>query len=1033
MALIRGGALNDFPFGELSAEDFHRLVLHLLNRDTAFRAVENYGATGSDGGVDLIAETAELTAVSASSNEKVTLVQVKRVRKFTLTEARGEIERLRRSGAYKGFEGYLLVASCVPSAKAIDELRKEGSKLGLKKVSVWEPSLLTAKLLEHRDLLEFFFGIADSASWLRGPITGSSYVKARERIRSGSPLIVIVGSRPEFDLSAEVLAGNDPPGDPLRRLVESGVIDTLVAQGSDLTPAVGDLLPIDESNQPPTGRSLWQPQGAASLGALVSHLAAARAYQRPVFAVMGCDEEEIRGVSDELSLHRWDEEGTEVLLFAPPGFDDPDPDLNSAGGQVFLRSVHEAVAKDWLASHLVEVDFDEEFSYDDIVAGLKVQGGIARMGMWSDELDYLPPLTKHWQIEDLPGTGKTAQALRIGFRHCPNSTYYIDLATVPSVTTADLGRLASGIERRGGTSVLVVDNCQGSRGEVDRFLELMKRRGHRGVQVVTALTRPFTSLDISGQEGVVEDPRWEVRRDMLGRWCEEQMGSSSILLRTAEAEARNLWHFFYLLRGGPESLSADLESAREADGADLVWYMVAAQTVFLNRSATVRNLFAGVTEYGLWPLALDIPARGRWLIDAIDTLLESRRIVAVGGGFVCRHQYEAYGVLRLSFDLDGQLTEAPPREASISLFARAMPRIEVPDALQGDPGALGKWEVRSFAMNQLNAVLTRQGELELAIGDDPRLQDAVDIGWAPLVDLIEGWPIHPLYWLFARSGLSFNLLRFSPFARLRKMVALESVECVSDAIDIEYLVKGLLAYDALPTVRYRVQAPYLRRDLEAVLASVEETISEIDDSDSRYFGRTLVTELERLTDITEEVREDVDKLREVETEPLVLPFKREVDGATGWTLGHGTTWLEHHSSRFVQMAAQVDRRRLLDSMTAIGPTRPLLLAQLWLLSPDLGRDLFAMMPEDWRLEAIEAVKESPNSYTALHLAWHHDFLAIFAGELAAVAPEIASWLESEDSGFVGEFASSAPNLGRRVSELAPTADNRQIALDLESA
>lgn len=60
-------------------------------------------------------------------------------------------------------------------------------------------------------------------------------------------------------------------------------------------------------------------------------------------------------------------------------------------------------------------------------------------------------------------------------------------------------------------------------------------------------------------------------------------------------------------------------------------------------------------------------------------------------------------------------------------------------------------------------------------------------------------------------------------------------------------------------------------------------------------------------------------------------------------------------------------------------------------------------------------------------------LAIFAGELAAVAPEIASWLESEDSGFVGEFACSAPNLGRRVSELAPTADNRQIAIDLESA
>jgi len=1033
MATIRSGAIRDFPFEELSPEDFHRLALHLLDRDPDVAKVENFGAGGDDGGIDLIAEPTPSDLLSASprtSRSLKTIVQVKRVQRFSASSARTEIERLRRSPIDDEFDRYLLITSCVPSAKAIRVLREGCRKLGLDRVEIWERSLLTSRLLKHRELLEFFFGIPDAASWSSDPQAVNRHLEVRRLVSQGHPLMLIVGSRPEFDLAPNALAGDSSPGNSLKWLIQNRVVRSVLVHGSDLSMMLGDLLPLTESATAPLSPGLWQPPVTLPLGTAVAELVSTTRQSKPVLAVMGCDSQQAEAVTAALSGREQQLAHPPLLFFSPSAGDEPRT-RSSASGEAFLRSLREVAAPDWLGFHLEKVDFSRAYAFSDVLSGAPVGPGIATSGCWTpEEDDEDEPVRDVRIIKGLSGTGKTARGFRLAYRLAPQATFYLDLGSVGDVADADLGRLLLALERRHEQAVLLLDNAHVAQKAVMRFIRLVEKRSRHQVSVVAMITDPFQSLEILGGEVQLGDSdpgqEWASRRTALSRWSEEHMSANSPRLWAAERTASNVWHFFYLLRGGASTLEADLSSARREEMADVIWYMIAAHQVFHRQSATVRDILAGLTEHDLWPLTVDAGKRGDWLVRRVTALLDSRRILAVSDGFVCRHPYEALGVLRLSFDRTSSMTESELRTATVRLFSQALAPITIPEKLQGDPENFEKIDFKSFAYGPITSTLTRQGELEQAVSYDPALQEAVDRAWAPLMRLLEAWPIHPLYWVFVHGRFSDQLLRFSPFHALRELPALQELDHDGDAIDLEYVVKGMLAYEAMRQARFKIEMTRLRPPLEEALKEGERHLNTLKSLMESFSTETLVEHipgltdpdgtLETLTEQVEEMRESMATTEGAEQTAVTIPFKTE-EGSC-WTLEHSTMWLECHGRLLERVGQQIDQSKLIDSLGRLQKSRPLVLAHLWLLSPSFGRQLFAAIPDEWREEFIAAVQKPEADFnSALHLASHDDFLAVLVAELAAVSPEVAAWMETEASGEIGERIRTSSNSGIRDGKL----------------
>lgn len=1029
MSLIRRGASPDLPFAELSPEDFHRLALHLLDREPSVTKVENYGASGSDGGVDLLADldsSALAVNLIRRSVSLRTIVQVKRVKSFGASEARTELARLRRSGKHEGFDHYLLFTSCMPSAPAIDTLRRGCRELGIEEVTIWDRSLLTARLLRHRDLIEFFFGLSGDAESL-APGSAQRYLSAKRLVGAGHRLVLAIGSQPEFDFAPMVGGASSSPGEVLRWLIENRVVDQVLAHGSDFSLTLGDLLALRESPGAPREAALWQPGSEFGLGVLLEELLAGRepGSAPPVLALMGLDPRQTADVAASLAA-------IEARLAAPPlFFGTPEPGPNplsavSASGQSFLRSLQELIAPDWLVLHLEKLDFSRPYAFEDILSGRTVKPGVVHSGFWKEGSEETETKTGSIPIAGLSGTGKTARAFRIGFELCPDSTFYLDLAAFPELTTPDLTRVMAWLEEeQAGDTVLILDNAQAAPGAVDQ-LPHPARAGRNTLYLVTVTTHPFASLEMLGgeiQPEVLSNTEWKAERAQLARWCLAQ-GASEGAVRGAEQSASNLWHFFYLLRGGADRLATEIERSRGAEMGDVVWYAIAAIQVFGEEVATVRRIYAEIAENGLWPLTVEEGRRGPWLVDRVIALLDAHVVVAVADGFVCRHPFDAFGVLRLCFERDNQLTPKTFREASIRMFAEAMPRIEIPPEMHGDPAELAKKDFLAFGRYYLNDVLARQRELEQAVASDPRLQDAVDQTWSELIELVEAWPVHPLYWLFNYAGFTDNLMRFSPFQALRRVAAFDRVESDSDAIDIEYAVKGMVAYEALRTARTRHELGRLREDMKEHLDQAEGFVLMLTHLRDQGLAAGKPADPERETEIAamETMIEKMKKrladdgtLVKLNRETVVIPFETQLAPSDPWGLDQSTGWLEYQTRHFAQVADNVDRQALIASMSELGSSRPLLLAHLWLLSRGLGEELYALMPPAWRQEVIERVAKSVDSFTQLHLSGTDDCLAIFVSELAAIEPEIAAWLGRSDAEELAERIASANRRGLRCS------------------
>ncbi|EWY36901.1 hypothetical protein N825_23200 [Skermanella stibiiresistens SB22] len=142
----------DFPFDQLSPNDFHRLVFMLADRDTTrFHSVEDSGQKGNDRGIDM-------WAISTTSPRHRIGIQAKRTQSLDRSDIAAEITRLDGIPAEERPKEYILVTSSVPTDATRVFLRREAKRIGIDEAEIWNRTKLSSMLLRHDDLIVHFFG-----------------------------------------------------------------------------------------------------------------------------------------------------------------------------------------------------------------------------------------------------------------------------------------------------------------------------------------------------------------------------------------------------------------------------------------------------------------------------------------------------------------------------------------------------------------------------------------------------------------------------------------------------------------------------------------------------------------------------------------------------------------------------------------------------------------------------------------------------------------------------------------------------------
>src|SRR3954447_12507176 len=140
---VTGGA-HTLPFEKLAPGDFERLCFWLVQRE-GYSRVEHLGEAGSEGGRDVV----------AWKNGRRFVFQCKRVQAFNASQARKEIEKLRRLPIADQPHDLVFVVARAVSADTRTAIRKIwGDEVTC---HFWSGNELDEKVKRHPDVLEEFF------------------------------------------------------------------------------------------------------------------------------------------------------------------------------------------------------------------------------------------------------------------------------------------------------------------------------------------------------------------------------------------------------------------------------------------------------------------------------------------------------------------------------------------------------------------------------------------------------------------------------------------------------------------------------------------------------------------------------------------------------------------------------------------------------------------------------------------------------------------------------------------------------------
>jgi Restriction endonuclease len=1005
----------DLPVHELSPEEFHLMVLHLLDSREGYEEVENHGLLGDDRGIDIIALHRSF-GQSDGEVERV-LIQVKRAKSFDKSDAIREVDRLNTTGAGH-FDRYVLVVSGSVSSAAYREMRERLPSKGINDFEVWDRAILTVKLTNRPRIVEHFFGVPDDLDddFFR------SFIKLAQQ---GHPVVCVVGSSesgfnpilPQSDWTVPLSALIQ------RRVVRSVVTlmpmldltTMLISWGTNHSGIVFETSLESLSNS--LGGLLQEDWGTSPLLLGLS--------------LAPSEEEALASIAARFNLG-------ESMMVSTSNFTAVENGGGSYSPYELLTRLHSELANDWLIHHLERLDFSKPMIKTAVIQGDQPTPGIVHIGHRSpridDQRDSMETIGVSF-IDGPSGTGKTVDALFVAFETCESTAYRIDLAVLPPVSVGSIARLVQFMERDSLESVLIVDNAQLCISSVEPLSSALRERRFPKCGVILVQTSKFEKTDFFGGQSKepTSDP-WKAKRRELASWAEGHETPSRI--KEAANTAQNEWHFMFVLRGGSVGLESELRSVESSGGAATIWFAVSALMVFRRTIPSPKQVFLFLDEFDLWPIPVLDSERVQWFEESLLYLIANRFLLFEPDVVQCRHPIEARAIIFSLFSMSSS-ARCGYDEATRKLLSETLGDPILTPQRYSDSDGLAKGDIYQFADGIVEPLIELQIEIEAAIPYDEEIQSAVDRVWSPLIRLIENWRPHYIYWLFNRIHFSGYLPRFDPFSQMVYLNALENIRNASDAIDLTYFVDGVLGVESIYTrCRMQIHAwaaedAFERLSLDEYEKRVDPTkslgefraslgVSDAGESSKKRKGLASAHS-RRVDDVLVSLYGvEVERIKNArrKMEILAQDGRRELIELGGPIDGMVPlpARLYEQPRRDVEIAEQLvgvlsirneiaKRRRIykrvfekisvktvVEGLANIGSTRPMLLAHIFLISPEFGGKILSRSPISWHEEIIDALNDNLD-YLSFHLEPLY-VLPTVIRNMAMASPIIDRWIRN---------------------------------------
>ena len=171
---ILNRTINKLHFEDLDPHRFEDLVYDILFRNKSWNIIENWGKSGSDGGVDIYCE---------DSTGQKWFCQCKRYKSISLKQTKSVVDKIINGNKNTNDCIILLVVACDISKTTSEEFKKYSKDKGFKDAEIWSSIRLEAELYnKHTDLIEKYFGYSNNKGEKEKRIIDS--VKMRKEVES---------------------------------------------------------------------------------------------------------------------------------------------------------------------------------------------------------------------------------------------------------------------------------------------------------------------------------------------------------------------------------------------------------------------------------------------------------------------------------------------------------------------------------------------------------------------------------------------------------------------------------------------------------------------------------------------------------------------------------------------------------------------------------------------------------------------------------------------------------------------------------
>jgi hypothetical protein len=532
----------------------------------------------------------------------------------------------------------------------------------------------------------------------------------------------------------------------------------------------------------------------------------------------------------------------------------------------FLSHLNEASASVRLSTYCHRLDFSGSPSFERILYSAKLRPEdvkLAKRPLSLAENVRVLLQKRDLEIREHSGSGKSTTAYFIAreFESLGYAVYCLNCEELGEtlVSSDDLIALATSLAIKEPNCLLIIDDFQLISQQCHNFDQYWVdgTRDTDRPYIIQVLSVPFMAGEAIGGKmihfNIPKRPgdvlfTWEDEQRDLFTWITDkhkELSRFGISLTDSVMEelrsAQNMWHFFYLLRGGADKLVAELAEASGWAKAHIVWFVVCVRYHFLTKqTCTVDDIVRAIEIDKLGPAEIGRGNIGPWVSECVHQLVTHHLLVPVEGGVKPRHGLEAAKIVQLCLVRAFAPELARFQATVLRAVKRRFPPLKLPPDSSKTLLTGTKYEVYGVIAHYVRPIVDRLANLQFGLVPWPGLQKYFNKVWSDFREVLEKADLHHLYWIFNRIPFSAGSLMFTPWMNIRSMESFTNMETVSDAIDFSIVIKGLMGFEA-------IRLSEIEYEYNKMLTSMEELANETGSAQMSlvsYLGRRAFSELE---------------------------------------------------------------------------------------------------------------------------------------------------------------------------------------------